>query len=473
MAPSNVPPPGTAASSTTWELPAVNMTVPEWVTDFLQVSGDKVARLETHLSAYNLMLEYLAHRAVDIWESQPNPVESDEERSKKAEILLSKREYTGRLSSLIMMNTGNSSKIHKIGEPEKPISLVDPFKDIEKPPPHATYLFGVGAARLWHDEQPVCVIHSRERKAKIRKLCFFAADEMLLRKLGDDVLLWNINRKKRKTSKGKYQLYSLKFGVTPRWEHQGWKPARSIESVILPKGMLESIVDDFRHFASIETQEWYLGHGLPYRRSYLFYGPPGVGKTSTIRCLAGLLKLNACFLTLGGRKVSGDGLLTALRCIPRPCLLVIEDVDALFKENRQSETSSDLTFSEMLNTLDGLISQDGLVTVMTTNHIEKLDPALIRAGRVDRKFEFKLPTQAQMASLFASFYPDAEEKICLEFAAKVFSRQEREAKNIATLQQHFIYTKNLSARESIDKLDQFFTDFYPEGGYDRSNSIYI
>ncbi len=95
----------------------------------------------------------------------------------------------------------------------------------------------------------------------------------------------------------------------------------------------------------------------------------------------------------------------ALRNIPKPSMLVIEDIDSLFNEKRKAENPSMLTFSGLLNSLDGLVAADGILTVMTTNHIEKLDPALIRAGRVDRKFEFKPPAHGQIKALFLSFYP--------------------------------------------------------------------
>lgn len=200
----------------------------------------------------------------------------------------------------------------------------------------------------------------------------------------------------------------------------------------------------------------------------------GTGKTSTIRALAGTLELNACFLTLGDHEVGNRELQIALRNIPRPAMLVIEDVDALFNDARKSENPSPLTFSGLLNALDGLVSADGILTVMTTNHIDRLDAALIRAGRVDRKFEFKLPNRESMISLFKSFYPDeSDEKLAQEFADQVFSRPEKEARSIATLQEHFIFTRNKSARESVDELDTFFKAFYPEGGYDNRQNLYV
>lgn len=150
-----------------------------------------------------------------------------------------------------------------------------------------------------------------------------------------------------------------------------------------------------------------------------------------------------------------------------------KDVDALFNEARKSENPSPLTFSGLLNALDGLVSADGILTVMTTNHIDRLDVALIRAGRVDRKFEFKLPSQQSMIALFKSFYPNEDDSLAKEFADQVFSRPEKEARSIATLQEHFIFTRSKTARESVDALDAFFKAFYPEGGYDNCQGLYV
>lgn len=97
---------------------------------------------------------------------------------------------------------------------------------------------------------------------------------------------------------------------------------------------------------------------------------------------------------------------------------------------------------------------------MTTNHIDRLDPALIRAGRVDRKFEFGLPDKKQMAKFFKSFYPDAEDSLAELFAESVWARPEKEARSIATLQEHFIFTRENTAQECFDLLETFFKEFY-------------
>lgn len=308
-----------------------------------------------------------------------------------------------------------------------------------------------------------------------RALFIYARSPETLKKLSMAALEWDFVRNKPDFDprSGKYQLFSLVVRGTAMWECQGWKASRRLDSIILPPGQLDAIVSDFREFSAKETKAWYIAHGLPYRRSYLFHGPPGVGKTSTIRALAGALEVSACFMSLGDYKIGNGELQDALRTLPPcPSMLVVEDVDALFTETRKSDSPSPLTFSALLNALDGLVSADGVLTVMTTNHLERLDPALIRAGRVDRRFCFKAPTKEQMRALFLSFYPDAPHKLANEFAEGVFVRPEKEARSIATLQEHFIFTRKKTARESVDALDDFFKEFYPGGGYDVKSVLY-
>ena len=130
-----------------------------------------------------------------------------------------------------------------------------------------------------------------------------------------------------------------------------------------------------------------------------------------------------------------------------------------------------MTFSGLLNVLDGLMSGEGILTIMTTNHLAKLDPALIRAGRVDRRFEFPNPSREQIADLFSSFYPYAPQNLAQKFATIVFKRPEKEARSIASLQQHFIFTRRSTAEECVDAIPKFFEEFYPDSGNYTENSL--
>ncbi|KAI0558940.1 Mitochondrial chaperone BCS1 [Gracilaria domingensis] len=349
-------------------------------------------------------------------------------------------------------------------------------------PPVRRYQLGLGYAKLYVRDKLVIVRHwaygmpltDSFSTILYRAVVVAAEDPKTLKEFCAVALKWRTDRDQANdhAKPGKFTLF--RFRTSGRgsgdWANQGFKKARPAKSVVLQQGQMDSIITDIKDFLSRDTRAWYQAHGLPHRRSYLFYGPPGVGKTSTIRVVAGMFRLNACFLSLTAADFSNQVLHDALTSLPRCALLVLEDVDVLFNEDRKSESTA-LTFSGMLNALDGLISVDGIITIFTTNHIEKLDPALIRAGRVDRRFEFVHPRMDQMCSLFKSFYESASDETAKKFAKTVFDRPEEEAQSIATLQQHFIYTRKKSAEECVELIPQFFKEFYPKGAHGKT-SIY-
>jgi chaperone BCS1 len=90
--------------------------------------------------------------------------------------------------------------------------------------------------------------------------------------------------------------------------------------------------------------------------------------------------------------------------LPPATLLLIEDVDCVFKSERATTEQTGVTLSGLLNALDGVSSREGRVLFLTTNHPDRLDPALIRPGRVDRKLELGHATGDQARRLFLWFY---------------------------------------------------------------------
>jgi len=100
--------------------------------------------------------------------------------------------------------------------------------------------------------------------------------------------------------------------------------------------------------------------------------------------------MNLCVLSLQDEDLTEEKLINSMETIPNHSLVLLEDVDAIFiKREANEKRKNNLSFSGLLNALDGVRTTDGRILFMTTNHKEKLDPALLRPGRADIHIELK------------------------------------------------------------------------------------
>lgn len=208
---------------------------------------------------------------------------------------------------------------------------------------------------------------------------------------------------------------------------------RPLSSVVLEAGQAEALLADLQRFYA--ARERYAQLGIPWRRGYLLFGPPGTGKTSLVTALASELRLNVCTLSLASPVVSDEKIHTLLAGVPQRSLLLIEDVDAFFRQRDAAHAQVRLSFSGFLNALDGVATQEGSVLFMTTNHAEQLDPALIRAGRIDERIELGLCNEDQLRRLFLKFHDD--EAAARAFAAEYASQRWSPAQAQAELMRRF------------------------------------
>jgi chaperone BCS1 len=147
---------------------------------------------------------------------------------------------------------------------------------------------------------------------------------------------------------------------------------------------------------------------LPWHRGYMFHGPPGTGKTSMVKALANEFKLDLWYVSLGDLKEEAS-LINLLSEVSPRSILLLEDVDTIQlthdrDEEPKAKSPTNISLSSLLNALDGVATPHGLVTVMTTNHFDRLDPALTRAGRMDRVEELAYPGTREVDALYQRFY---------------------------------------------------------------------
>lgn len=204
------------------------------------------------------------------------------------------------------------------------------------------------------------------------------------------------------------------------WEAYSSGKGRPLESVVLREGLLKEIVQDAEQF--LHQHESYDELGIPYRRGYLLHGPPGCGKSSLVGALAAYLHVNLYLLTMSNHRLNDEDLMNMVRKTLPGSIILVEDIDAIFLERHKAEdVQSRITFSGLLNIIDGVAAQQGRMFFFTTNHLELLDAALIRPGRVDVLRELSYCDMDQARRLWLRFFPEQPE-LAEEFADRSAGR---------------------------------------------------
>lgn len=293
------------------------------------------------------------------------------------------------------------------------------------------------------------------------------------------IKVWSLNRQRNTTTiRHPTPKERARFGGS--WTKTSSRPSRPMETVILDAEQKSMIIRDMNEYLHPASARWYAARGIPYRRGYLFHGPPGTGKTSLSFALAGIFGLEIYAISLQEPTLTEGDLLQLFNGLPRRCIVLLEDVDAagLLRDRASDEknkpkskkdgkqtgkqgeegkekaaaaekgddyTLKDLarelkaistpaqrggphatmqqnngagpnrapgtgiSLSGLLNAIDGVASAEGRVLIMTTNHAEKLDAALVRPGRVDRKVEFQLAAKDQIRELFVRMYAASDQ----------------------------------------------------------------
>lgn len=201
-------------------------------------------------------------------------------------------------------------------------------------------------------------------------------------------------------------------------QYLGKRQKRDMDSLYLPKKLKANIIADMEKFLAPATRTRYMKLGINHKRVYLLEGIPGSGKTSLITALASKFNFNIAIISFVPKMTDVD-LLRLLRSLndtyeensdsnnestKKQTMMVFEDIDCIFKERKsQDENKNNITFSGLLNALDGITSNENLICFITTNYKSHLDSALLRPGRIDYIMRFDYSTKEQIQDIFRDF----------------------------------------------------------------------
>jgi SpoVK/Ycf46/Vps4 family AAA+-type ATPase len=289
-----------------------------------------------------------------------------------------------------------------------------------------------GKCLLVWNKRPVWVINSLEKdnedetsipQIKLRMIGFSAnVFDALLEELSQDLA-------------GIRSYIRVYQNQGKEWKSSRFKDKRNMDSVIIDPQLRDLLVNELNDFN--QKSKRYEKLSIPYQRGYLLHGSPGTGKSSLLFSLASHFDRDIYYLSLSGKFLEDGDLSTLASSIPCRAFLVIEDIDSIFVGRKSVIKESQLTFSGLLNALDGLFGSDGRILFLTANHPEKLDPALTRPGRIDRKIEVPCPGLPQVKEMFLRFGVIDEEE------AEAFATANPDV-SMAAVQEHLLRREDIT-----------------------------
>ncbi|CAL5078941.1 unnamed protein product [Urochloa decumbens] len=263
-----------------------------------------------------------------------------------------------------------------------------------------------GVSLWWTSVVDEDVQDGRRHKRRFLRLTFhlsrrrLVVDEYLphVRRRGREILFSNRRRRLYTNNKSLDYHYDYKA-----WSYIDFDHPTTFDTLAMDMAKKRAIMEDLDAFRS--SKEFYRRAGKPWKRGYLLHGPPGTGKSTMIAAMANYLDYDIYDVELTVVNTNND-LRKLLIETTSKSIIVIEDIDCTLdltgdraRQRRRrgpmnggyddGRPRSQVTLSGLLNFIDGLWSACGgeRIVVFTTNHVDKLDPALIRRGRMDMHIE--------------------------------------------------------------------------------------
>lgn len=211
---------------------------------------------------------------------------------------------------------------------------------------------------------------------------------------------------------------NLYCNLADAWTPTNLDHPATFETLALDSEIKNFIFQDLDRF--IKRRDYYRKVGKAWKRGYLLYGPPGTGKSSLIAAMANYLNFDIYDLELTELRCNSE-LRRLLISMANRSILVVEDIDCTIEfQDRMAESKEahgsqqkQVTLSGLLNFIDGLWSScgDERIIIFTTNHKEKLDPALLRPGRMDVHVHMSYCTPAGFRLLAANYLGIKDHKL--------------------------------------------------------------
>ena len=194
------------------------------------------------------------------------------------------------------------------------------------------------------------------------------------------------------------------FNDYQEWEKNDFYQKRNIETLYLPQHTKMDLFDDvYNFYYNEDICKFYQKMKIPQTRIYLLYGYPGTGKTTTSFVIASKLNLNICSLDFTN-KIDDLVLRKSIKNIPENSLFLIEDIDHLFlPQKSHDDTRHSITFSGLLNILDGISKVKKLIIIITCNRIDVLDKTFLR--RIDYSVKFENGVSEDQLKSFCNELP--------------------------------------------------------------------
>ena len=228
----------------------------------------------------------------------------------------------------------------------------------------------------------------------------------------------------------------------------------SWDDVVLDPSTKAGIIADVQSFFT--NQSLYAEYNIPWKRGVIFHGPPGNGKTITIKALMNEIGSRTkdpipalCVKSVDCNR-GGEAAIRRVFDMARktaPCILIFEDLDSLVTDKLRSY---------FLNAVDGIEANDGILMIGSTNHLGKLDPAITkRPSRFDRKFAFALP-EYQQRLLYAKYWHEKlKSNLLVDFGleAAVFLAKITQGFSFAYMKELLVNSLMMTVGESADQME--------------------